>query len=860
MEEETTKKNNKQKVLIIIALGIALIGFASSQEALQSAATNFTLNITGQPALSDAVTIIAGNNITLTQDSTAKTIRINSSGGSGVGSESDPVAMANISSNFAAWSLDTTGGAGVNSSVCSDSPAQYSRYLGLNGSGYANFECFNDNSGTDDQTLAQVLTEGNTANMDIAMAGYNVTGSGNLALTGHEHAIEYYYPINITMNAGGTITGNHTVLQMHNDLGVTITETTGTSALTTTLNWTSPDNFETLVIYGKYSGSTGHYIDVEILTINDSTWHSLGSISSTSGNMSYSFNIPDPEHHINTNTTVRLRHVGSGNTNHYLWLDYVVLEHGGTGGNSNLGLITAHVANTSNPHQYVEAVNVDNSTRGAFQDGQVDNNGLVGYWAMDKIDGNNTIFDKSQYNNHGTWSGNATPNWTSGIGSAMSFDGVNDYVNAGNDASLDFGSNNFTISFWFKSSATGNIKIVSKYNNGGVYQGFNLFLNNGLITSSIKDTVATVIYSVSVTQYNDNKWYNAIVVFNRSSNMSLYVNDILVDSDNIVVANATISTTSPIYIGAALGFANFFNGSIDEVRIYNRALSADEVQALYWSSPLAVQALNITVSGINTTVNTHIANVSNPHSVTIAQLGTNFPNTSLINYLLTTTYGTNFPNANVTLANLLVWNNTQNGTYESQIAALQDNDTADRSYVNDTFLKLSGGTVTGKVNYNISIPIVNETQFMFEYYKNDTLVTNMDYRGLQNWYFNISGVPYGRLAFATPAGYPGFIFFNGSTGWRSDFRSTPLGIELLSSPTGVSPTSTSGVLIMRGGGFRDLTLTGTGNAIAQVDSTGKLFTNRTAGAGITLQSPDGTYSCVTVTDAHAIAVSAAACP
>ncbi len=55
-------------------------------------------------------------------------------------------------------------------------------------------------------------------------------------------------------------------------------------------------------------------------------------------------------------------------------------------------------------------------------------------------------------------------------------------------------------------------------------------------------------------------------------------------------------------------------------------------------------------------------------------------------------------------------------------------------------------------------------------------------------------------------------------------------------------------------------LSGSGNAITQIDSTGKLFTNRTAGAGITLQSPDGTYSCVTVTDAHAIAVSTAACP
>lgn len=163
----------------------------------------------------------------------------------------------------------------------------------------------------------------------------------------HTHAIEYFYPTNITMNNGASITGNHTLLTAHNDLGVKIMETTGTSALTVTINFTSPATFDTLIVYGGYIGSSAHYVEVDFFNRTDGIWHSVGSFPSTPYNTSYSFNIPDPENHVDGNTSVRFRHVGSGNINHYLFLDYVVLAHGGSSGSSNLGVITAHIANTT---------------------------------------------------------------------------------------------------------------------------------------------------------------------------------------------------------------------------------------------------------------------------------------------------------------------------------------------------------------------------------------------------------------------------------------------------------------------------------------------------------------------------------
>ena len=84
--------------LLAIILAIFAIVLAS-----EGAISSFTANISGQPAINTSVTLIAGGNITLSQDTAAKTITINATGGGGIGSETDPIAMANISGNQIAW-------------------------------------------------------------------------------------------------------------------------------------------------------------------------------------------------------------------------------------------------------------------------------------------------------------------------------------------------------------------------------------------------------------------------------------------------------------------------------------------------------------------------------------------------------------------------------------------------------------------------------------------------------------------------------------------------------------------------------------------------------------------------------------
>jgi len=107
----------------------------------------------------------------------------------------------------------------------------------------------------------------------------------------------------------------------------------------------------------------------------------------------------------------------------------------------------------------------------ALVDVQTNIDGLAGSWSFDE-GGDNKAYDGSGNGNVGTLTnmnntGNATSGWTAGkYGSALQFDGVNDYVNAGNGASLNI-ANAITVEIWTKPSATSGWNGDSFYDHGG---------------------------------------------------------------------------------------------------------------------------------------------------------------------------------------------------------------------------------------------------------------------------------------------------------------------------------------------------------------------------------------------------------
>ena len=171
------------------------------------------------------------------------------------------------------------------------------------------------------------------------------------------------------------------------------------------------------------------------------------------------------------------------------------------------------------------------------------------------------------------------PIWTSGkFGNALEFDGIDDYVKVDHATNLQFGLGDFSLEAWFKSSDTTTDKTIIRKDGNGYYY-FTLRSSGELqivVYKSPND--ATVGYDAD---YNDGEWHHAVAVADRDENLHLYVDDSEVGTPAPMGLVGNINPTNPLYIGARSPTQQFFNGTIDEVRIFSRALSPEEISSLY---------------------------------------------------------------------------------------------------------------------------------------------------------------------------------------------------------------------------------------------------------------------------------------
>jgi len=158
----------------------------------------------------------------------------------------------------------------------------------------------------------------------------------------------------------------------------------------------------------------------------------------------------------------------------------------------------------------------------------------------------------------------------------LNFDGVNDYVNVGSSVSSSLtNTKNITVEAWVKPTTTTNIaEIVGNYNNPfnqmqfmirRDYNYYTFWINNGANYAQV-GAVGTVTL---------NTWTHLAGTWDGST-MKIYINGSLSGSIGQIGTLPTISNS--ICIGGAMTYSNCFNGSIDEVRIWNRTLCITEIQ------------------------------------------------------------------------------------------------------------------------------------------------------------------------------------------------------------------------------------------------------------------------------------------
>jgi len=171
------------------------------------------------------------------------------------------------------------------------------------------------------------------------------------------------------------------------------------------------------------------------------------------------------------------------------------------------------------------------------------------------------------------------PVWTANgvINGALALDGVDDYVNAGN-STFDL-TEGCTVSSWIYVNGDGAQQDQVIIQRGIFAFPFIVTLNNHNLQTCVR-TVNGTDWLSSDTSLAWGQWYHIAITYESGSRI-IYVNGLSDTIDSTPPTGTLRADTGHDTLVGSWGDNRFFNGSIDEVRIYNRALAASEVAALY---------------------------------------------------------------------------------------------------------------------------------------------------------------------------------------------------------------------------------------------------------------------------------------
>src|SRR3989344_3092088 len=205
------------------------------------------------------------------------------------------------------------------------------------------------------------------------------------------------------------------------------------------------------------------------------------------------------------------------------------------------------------------------------------NSGLVGYWSFDGKDmAGVTAFDRSGNANNGTLT-NGPTRVIGKLGQGLSFPGATNFINAGTGSRLDL-DDVMSLSFWINRPAIQGIAwspIIHKFAGG---TGLMTQVNNfGPNIQMRVDTSGGANQTTGNFAVLDSTWHHIVWILDNGSRKA-YKDGVLVIS-NTYIHGAGFGNPGTSFI---MGHnTESFNGLIDDVRIYNRALSGDEIKRLY---------------------------------------------------------------------------------------------------------------------------------------------------------------------------------------------------------------------------------------------------------------------------------------
>jgi primary-amine oxidase len=167
------------------------------------------------------------------------------------------------------------------------------------------------------------------------------------------------------------------------------------------------------------------------------------------------------------------------------------------------------------------------------------------------------------------------------VNGSLQFDGINDYVQVPDSPSLNFGTGDFTIDAWVRSTQNSGVGALLDKRRGPPYQGYHLFTSDGTLFLQLATAGTFANYSSSAF-IADGNWHHFAVIVNRTQDRVEWFVDGLAMPQNTNLLTGSLNNALPLRFGVrSFQLGGFWQGQLDELELFNRALDEIEVFTIF---------------------------------------------------------------------------------------------------------------------------------------------------------------------------------------------------------------------------------------------------------------------------------------